>query len=256
MPQIVLKNRNDPIESLITQKVNTEINAIFLSDGNEVKENEENNYIFCQKCIKLILEQKEYEKDKLLKLLETNNREQFLTALNQCRIEGIFELPKKSFDSLCFLLNYLVNFAIKNEDYESIKTTIILSQTFYLEANKKLFLNSGIASNENWKDKIFWEKIIDYSINYEINNSKGFSIFLEEDSKARKSRVDSAITSNIITFLFNMKLFKFPEEKYKEFIEDLINKYKIEDGEAIYGTLNSINIEIENEEKKNGNIQK
>ena len=254
-PQIVLKNRNDPIESEITQKVNTEINAIFLSGGSEVKENEENTYIFCQKCIKLILEQKEYEKNKLLKILETNNREQFLTALNQCRIEGIFELPKKSFDNLSFLLNYLVNFAIKNEDYESIKTTIILSQTFYLETDKKLFLNAGIASNENWKSKEFWQKIIDYSINFEINNSQGFSIFLEEDSIARKNRVESAITSNIITFLFNMKLFKFPEEKYKELIEDLINKYKIENGEAIYGTLNSINIEIENENKKNGKNQ-
>ena len=52
-----------------------------------------------------------------------------------------------------------------------------------------------------------------------------------------------------------MKLFKFPEEKYKELIEDLINKYKIENGEAIYGTLNSINIEIENENKKNGKNQ-
>ena len=255
-PQIVLKNRNDPIESVITQKVNTEINAIFLSGGSEVKENEENTYIFCQKCIKLILEQKEYEKGKLLKLLETNKREQFLTALNQCRIEGIFELPKKSFDNLSFLLNYLINFAIKSDDYESIKTTIILSQTFYLETDKKLFLKSGIASNENWKSKIFWEKIIDYAINFEINNSQGFSIFLEEDSKARKSRVESAITSNIITFLFNMKLFNFPEEKYKELIESLINKYKIEDGEAIYGTLNSINMEIENENKKNGKNQK
>jgi len=255
-PQIVLKNRNDPIESVITQKVNTEINAIFLSGGSEVKENEENTYIFCQKCIKLILEQKEYEKGKLLKLLETNKREQFLTALNQCRIEGIFELPKKSFDNLSFLLNYLINFAIKSDDYESIKTTIILSQTFYLETDKKLFLKSGIASNENWKSKVFWEKIIDYAINFEINNSQGFSIFLEEDSKARKSRVESAITSNIITFLFNMKLFNFPEEKYKELIESLINKYKIEDGEAIYGTLNSINMEIENENKKNGKNQK
>ncbi len=255
-PQIVLKNRNDPIESVITQKVNTEINAIFLSGGSEVKENEENTYIFCQKCIKLILEQKEYEKDKLLKLLETNKREQFLTALNQCRIEGIFELPKISFDNLSFLLNYLINFAIKSDDYESIKTTIILSQTFYLETDKKLFLKSGIASNENWKSKVFWEKIIDYAINFEINNSQGFSIFLEEDSKARKSRVESAITSNIITFLFNMKLFNFPEEKYKELIESLINKYKIEDGEAIYGTLNSINMEIENENKKNGKNQK
>ena len=255
-PQIVLKNRNDPIESVITQKVNTEINAIFLSGGSEVKENEENTYIFCQKCIKLILEQKEYEKDKLLKLLETNKREQFLTALNQCRIEGIFELPKISFDNLSFLLNYLINFAIKSDDYESIKTTIILSQTFYLETDKKLFLKSGIASNENWKSKVFWEKIIDYAINFEINNSQGFSIFLEEDSKSRKSRVESAITSNIITFLFNMKLFNFPEEKYKELIESLINKYKIEDGEAIYGTLNSINMEIENENKKNGKNQK
>lgn len=255
-PQIVLKNRNDPIESVITQKVNTEINAIFLSGGSEVKENEENTYIFCQKCIKLILEQKEYEKDKLLKLLETNKREQFLTALNQCRIEGIFELPKISFDNLSFLLNYLINFAIKSDDYESIKTTIILSQTFYLETDKKLFLKSGIASNENWKSKVFWEKIIDYAINFEINNSQGFSIFLEEDSKARKSRVESAITSNIITFLFNMKLFNFPEEKYKELIESLINKYKIEDGEAIYGTLNSINMEMENENKKNGKNQK
>ena len=254
-PQIVLKNRNDPIESVITQKVNTEINAIFLSGGSEVKENEENTYIFCQKCIKLILEQKEYEKDKLLKLLETNKREQFLTALNQCRIEGIFELPKISFDNLSFLLNYLINFAIKSDDYESIKTTIILSQTFYLETDKKLFLKSGIASNENWKSKVFWEKIIDYAINFEINNSQGFSIFLEEDSKARKSRVESAITSNIITFLFNMKLFNFPEEKYKELIESLINKYKIEDGEAIYGTLNSINMEIENENKNNGKNQ-
>ena len=254
-PQIVLKNRNDPIESVITQKVNTEINAIFLSGGSEVKENEENTYIFCQKCIKLILEQKEYEKDKLLQLLETNEREQFLTALNQCRIEGIFELPKKSFDNLSFLLNYLINFAIKSDDYESIKTTIILSQTFYLETDKQLFLKAGIASNEIWKSKVFWEKIIDYAINFEINNSQGFSIFLEEDSKARKSRVESAITSNIITFLFNMKLFNFPEEKYKELIESLINKYKIEDGEAIYGTLNSINIEIENENKKNGKHQ-
>lgn len=252
-PQIVLKNRNDPVESIITQKVNNEINSIFLDDGNKDKEDEKSTYIFCQKCIKLILDQKEYEKDKLLKILETNNREQFLIALNQCRAEGIFELPQKSFDNLSFLLNYLCNFAIKNEDYESIKTTIILSQTFYLETDKKLFLHAGIASNENWKDKEFWEKIIDYSIDHDINNSQGFFKFFEEDSKSRKHRVESAITSNIITFLFNMKLFNFPEENYKDIIEDLIKKYKIEDPTLIYGTLSSINIEIENENKIDNN---
>ena len=138
-----------------------------------------------------------------------------MNALNQCRIEGIFELAQKAFDNLNSILIYLVKFAINDEDYESIKTTIILSQTFHLNTNKELFLHASIASNEVWKDKMFWEKIIDYSIWDEVNNFKGFSIFLEEDTKERKQRVESAIISNMITYLYNMKLFNYPEEKYK-----------------------------------------
>ena len=49
-----------------------------------------------------------------------------------------------------------------------------------------------------------------------------------------------------------MKLFNYPEEKYKELIDDLVKKYKI-DGTSIYATLNSINIVIE---KENNNTYK
>ena len=113
-----------------------------------------------------------------------------------------------------------------------------------------MFINSNINDNKIWKEIDFWEKIIDYSIKDELNNGKDFYIYLEEDSKSRKQRINSAIISGIITFIYNMKLLNFPEEKYKELIDRLISKYNI-DGTAIYATVNSINNVIENQKDNN-----
>ena len=138
-PQIVLKNINNPIESKITEKVNKELNSIFLKNKKKVQEEKLNeSEIFIKRCIKLILEEKDYEKDSLLKILENiDNRKIFFEALNQYRIEGIFELKQKTFDELSFLLNYIIKIAYIDEDYYSFKTIIILSQTFYLTEKKK-----------------------------------------------------------------------------------------------------------------------
>ena len=246
-PQIVLKNRNDPIESKITEKVNNEINSLFLKNKKKESKEESNIFNFINTCIKFISQEKEYDKEQLLKLLEkTEYRKKFFFALNQYRIEGIFELQKKTFNELSFLFNNLISFAILDEDYDSIKSIIILSQTFYLGKNKELFLNACIENNKIWKEKLLWENLIDFSINEELNNPKDFYMFLDENSKSREQRINSTITSSIITFIFNMKLFDYPEEKYKELIDDLVEKYKI-DGTSIYATLNSINIVIEKE---------
>ena len=254
-PQIVLKNINDPIESKITEKVNKELNSIFLKNKKKEQEEELNeSEIFIKKCIKLILEEKDYKKDSLLKMLENiENRKIFFEALNQYRIEGIFELKQKTFDELSFLLNYIIKIAYIDEDYDSFKSIIILSQTFYLTNKKDKFINSNISENEIWKDKIFWGKLIDYSINDELNNSKDFYIYLEEGVKSRNQRINSAITSAIVTFIFNMKLFNFPEDKCRELVSELIQKYNI-DGTSIYATLDSINNIIEMEKNKNQNI--
>ena len=254
-PQIVLKNINDPIESKITEKVNKELNSILKKKKKKEQEEELNeSEIFIKKCIKLILEEKDYEKDCLLKMLENiENRKIFFEALNQYRIEGIFELKQKTFDELSFLLNYIIKIAYIDEDYDSFKSIIILSQTFYLTNKKDKFINSNISENEIWKDKIFWGKLIDYSINDELNNSKDFYIYLEEGVKSRNQRINSAITSAIVTFIFNMKLFNFPEDKCRELVSELIQKYNI-DGTSIYATLDSINNIIEMEKNKNQNI--
>ena len=129
--------------------------------------------------------------------------------------------------------------SIKDEDYESIKLCMILSQTFYLQSEKKIMLQSSLTLNEIWQSQKFWEKMIEFSINDEINNSKEYAVFLNEDGKMREKRVESAIMSNLITFLFNMKLFGFPEEKSKIVIDEFIEKYKI-DGKMIYETNISI----------------
>jgi hypothetical protein len=137
-------------------------------------------------------------------------------------------------------LSSLLDNAILEEDLECIKLCMILSQTFYLEGEKKILLQSGITLNTIWQNKEFWEKIIEYSIDEEINYSKGFLIFLEEDSKSKEKRVESAIMSTLITFLFNMKLFGYPENEIKIVINEFIEKYKI-DGTMIYATNVNMN---------------
>lgn len=243
-PQTVLKNRNDPIKRKITAKINNELNELFIENKKNEEKGKNEVFNFLKNCISLILDEKNYDKEKLMKLLENNeNRKKFFEYLNQYRIEGIFSLTKKTFDDLCFLFNYLIQYLIKDKDFDSFKSLIILSQTFYLNNNKNLFINASIVSHDIWKKKEFWEEIILYCINDELNNSRDFYLYLEDDSNCRKVRINSVITSNIITYIYNMKLFNYPEDKYKELIDDLINKLKI-DGANIYATLSSINDEI------------
>lgn len=103
-----------------------------------------------------------------------------LREINQYRNEGIFLLDKNSYDNLAKLFNIIINNSKKVKDYEIIKTCMILSTTFYKKLDDKILLQKEIMKNEIWKNPNFWEEIIDYSIKEEINNSKGYLIFLEE----------------------------------------------------------------------------
>ena len=171
----------------------------------------------------------------MLRTHKRNYRLRFLRMLNQYRVEGIFILQSNSFQNFCMTLSSLLDKAIEDEDYECIKLAMILSQTFYLQNEKRILLQSGIALNKIWQEKTFWENMIEYSISEEVNSSKGYIVFLEEDSQSREKRVESSVMSNLITFLFNMKLFGYSEEESKIVIDEFIEKYKI-DGRVIYDT--------------------
>ena len=191
----------------------------------------------------------------------------FLREINQYRNEGIFILDQTSYDNLAKSFNILINISYDIKDYESIKACMILSQTFYESSDKKISLQKEIYKNEVWKKPGFWEEFIDFSIKHQINYSKGYLEFLEEDEEKREERVKNCVNSELITFSYNMNLFKVPHKEIKEIVESFLKKYGINDNTILDSQLEVSEIEdeiiteslasnlivepIEEEEKKN-----
>ena len=242
-PEMILRNKKSPKETIqhkISLNILENLKKIFKYEKIKKNEIEEENYNFINDTVHEIWDGNNYNKKKLeLLFKEHNYRFYFLKTLNQYRVEGIFILKNISFQNFCMALSSLLDNSVKEEDYECIKLSMILSQTFYLDGQKKILLQSGITLNTIWQSKEFWDKMIEFSINDEINNTKGYLVFLEENSKTREKRVESSIISNLITFSFNMKLFGYPENESKIIIDEFIKKYKI-DGSMIYASIVSM----------------
>ena len=230
------KKYDDSIQNVISLKIVENLKQLFKIEKPTEEKEEEDNINFINETVNEIWDGNNYNKNKIEILFKEHiYRLRFLHVLNQYRVEGIFILQLNSFQNFCMTLSSLLDRSVEDEDYECIKLCMILSQTFYLQGEKKILLQSGISLNKIWHEKKFWENVIEYSISEELNISKGYMIFLEEDSKSRKKRVESSIISNLITFLFNMKLFGYSEKESRIVVDEFIEKYKI-DGSVVYAT--------------------
>ena len=238
-PDMILRNReshNGTIQKEINKKIINNLNQIFKFEKSTTNLKEEENINFINETVNDIWDGLSYNNNKLEILFKEHiYRLRFLRMLNQYRIEGIFLLQNMSFKNFCMIISSLLEKSIEYEDYECIKFCMILSQTFYLQGEKKVSLQSGIALNQIWQDKNFWKNIIEYSIYEDLNISKGYIVFLKEDVKTRERRVESTIISNLITFLFNMKLFGYSEKDTKVVIDEFIEKYNI-DKSVVYAS--------------------
>ena len=238
-PDMILRNReshNGTIQKEINMKIINNLNQIFKFEKPTTNLKEEENINFINETVNDIWDGLNYNNNKLEILFKEHiYRLRFLRMLNQYRIEGIFLLQNMSFKNFCMIISSLLEKSIEYEDYECIKFCMILSQTFYLQGEKKVSLQSGIALNQIWQDKNFWKNIIEYSIYEDLNISKGYIVFLKEDVKTRERRVESTIISNLITFLFNMKLFGYSEKDTKVVIDEFIEKYNI-DKSVVYAS--------------------
>ena len=294
-PYLVLRKRNeiDVDKSQtheIIKNVVKEINHLFFSDKNNLnydnnidnintknkeidsnKINSENkinldDLDYIRESVHKIWSSNKLDDKKLFNLLKNQElRITFLRELNQYRIEGIFILEEKSYDKLVSVFNSILFNSRKEKDFECIKLCMILSQTFYKSIDDKIFLQTEVMKNDIWKKRVFWEEIIEYCIKDEINYSKGYLIFLEENEEKREERVKQVVNSNLVTYSYNMKLFNVSQKERKEIINKFIKKYDIKDfiffddeidvneikDEILTGSLVS-NIDIQpTEEKKN-----
>ena len=242
-PYKILRNRKGHMEAFqseISSKIIECLKQIYSYEKPPETLQQEENINFINETMNDIWDGNNFDKNRLELLFKEHlYRMSFLRMLNQYRVEGIFILKNTSFQNFCMILTSLLDKSLVDNDYECIKLCMILSQTFYLQAEKKILLQSCMTLNPIWQVKNFWEKMIEFSINEEINNSKEYTIFLSEDCKSRQKRVESAVMSNLITFLFNMKLFGYPEEDSKIVIDEFIKKYNIDEN-LIYATNISI----------------
>ena len=235
------KKYNNSIQNVISLKIAENLKQLFKYEKPTEEKEEEDNINFINETVNEIWDGNNYNTNKIEILFKEHKyRHRFLHVLNQYRVEGIFILQLNSFQNFCMTLSSLLDRSVEDEDYECIKLCMILSQTFYLQEEKKILLQSGISLNKIWHEKKFWENLIEYSISEELNISKGYMIFLKEDSKSRKKRVESSIISNLITYLFNMKLFGYSEKESRIIVDEFIEKYKI-DGSVVYATELSLN---------------
>lgn len=214
----------------INEKANNSTNENNINNNSEKKTNiEDIDYI--RNIVHEIWNSKKIDFKKLNILFKNADlRLIFLRELNQYRNEGLFILDKLSYDNLTEVFNIIINTSKKEKDFENIKSCMILSETFFKSINdNNILLQKEVMKNEIWKKKDFWEDIIEFSIKNEINNPKEYMVFLEEDEIKREERVKNSVNSVLITFSYNMKLFKVPLKERKEIIDIFMQKYGIKD---------------------------
>jgi hypothetical protein len=205
--------------------------------NNKINEdnNEEKEIDYIRNIVHEIWNNKKINLLKISKLLKKEKlRTTFLEELNRYRVEGIFLVDKMGYDNLGSVFNIIIDRSKKAKDYENIKTCMILSETFYYKSIDKVSLQKEILKNDIWKENKFWGEIIEYFINEEINTKYGFIVFLEENNEQkgenkRKERIKNSVNSVLVTFSYNMKLFKVPKNERKNIINIFIKRYKIED---------------------------
>ncbi len=179
-------------------------------------------------------ELKEEELEKLKNLMrKKDNRKIFITKLNEFRNIGVFSIPEKTFNEISIIMNWILDFILKDEDFFCAKNIIILSQTFYIlkGTKEKIYLQQKIENHPVFKNLEFWQIFIQFTISNTISNSIESDIkngkILKESEKDSKKKYDNIIFTHLITLADNMIEFGNDISNIKTIIKQKINYYKI-----------------------------
>ena len=178
------------------------------------------------------LKEEEFEKLKNL-MRKKDNRKIFITKLNEFRNIGVFSIPEKTFNEISIIMNWILDFILKDEDFFCAKNIIILSQTFYIlkGTKEKIYLQQKIENHPVLKNLEFWQIFIQFTISNTISNSIESDIkngkILKESEKDSKKKYDNIIFTHLITLADNMIEFGNDISNIKTIIKQKINYYKI-----------------------------
>ena len=239
------------------------------SDKVEIYENKQ----YIESLIQLIIENPdkfdEEKKNNLLSLFEKNeeNQNSFMTYLNNYRAKGSFELKKSSLKLFCDLFTFILDLAVKNNNYRMIQFAMILSLTYYhLDEEKKdedknnnnkinikdddgrnkIYMTKYLKNSEPLKKKEYWLNYLQALIDDELQK-----INKRKEKNINEKQKSVAVYSSVFTLIKNMidydLDFKFIDETVLQEIND---QYKLKDEEK-QNIVNFLLTEIQEKEKKN-----
>lgn len=140
-------------------------------------------------------------------------RQLFCSCLNCYRKEGLFCISSNAFIYVASLLKELLIQVNEEKDIDCALSLIVLSQTFYcdgklIDGQTKIYLQQGIADDELFKKKEFWEQVLEQPLASDKEICLG-----EETVEEQKFREENEIFVKIGTYSHNMLQFGMPKEQ-------------------------------------------
>lgn len=100
------------------------------------------------------------------------NRVIFLQTMSQFRTSGRHCMPLKVFEVVGKCLNIIIDKVIRDDDYYTAKTAVVLSQTYFMiKDDQRFYLHNLIKKHKLFQNMKFWEKTLEFSIKEEITKN-------------------------------------------------------------------------------------
>ena len=170
----------------------------------------------------------EEESQKLSKYFEENKNycKYFLSILENKKNNSNVALSSELFDIFTKMFLLISDMIIKEKDFDSQKSLLILSQAFYkLEEDKKIFIFNTIKSHELFQKEENWLNYIKYEIEEKINDkNKSQNESNKDDINKIKNEI---ILSQITNLIPIMKNFDLDNQKLVNIINSIKDFYTI-----------------------------
>lgn len=150
--------------------------------------------------------------------------------LNDLRNHGDFSWPKEHYVQIGKVFCMILNAVEKDNDYTTVKNTIILSQTFYFKAdNERVYLQVFIQEHPSLQKRQFWENYMLISIENEmklkLNNT--LNVKKKETSIELINKKSNIVFSQLVHITDNMLGFNIPKDVIKSILEEVLKQYPI-----------------------------
>ena len=191
-------------------------------------------------------EREKISDEKLFKYIEDDKdcRIYFLVILGNKRADAILNLPKDLFDTITKIFKLISDKILSENDIDSAKYLIILSQTFYIKENEeKIYITNRIKNHPLYQKEEFWNEYIQTEISEAFKkkdlNDKNIGKKYDEDDLVKRN--NELVFAQLITMSECMSNFDLGKEKIVNIIKPMFDTYKIneENRSVILSYLNN-----------------